>query len=153
LAGAAGGSRGGRALCLGLSLFPLALGQFVPSRLPRRFAPLRPLAAGAALYGLGFAALGLVPTGALPLWMVALGTLAAVIFPPTLALVAEGSEPATRASAMAAFNLAGSLGFAIGPMLGVGLVATLGEAAAFAGAGAPLVVAAALLFAFSRRVA
>lgn len=153
LARTAGASPAERGLYLALFLFPFALGQFLTYRLTRRYGPLRPLAAGAALYGLGFSVLGLLPAGVLLAWMVVLGTLAAVIFPPTLALVAEGTEPATRASAMAAFNLAGSLGFAAGPMLGVGLVAAVGEAAAFAGAGAPLVVAAALLLGFSRRAA
>jgi len=153
LARTAGASPAERGLYLALFLFPFALGQVLTYRLTRRFGALRPLAAGAALYGLGFSALGFLGAGWLLVWMVVLGTLAAVIFPPTLALVAEGSEPSTRASAMAAFNLAGSLGFAIGPMLGVGLAGAIGGAAAFVGAGAPLVVAAALLALLSRRAA
>ncbi len=41
-----------------------------------------------------------------------------MIFPPTLALTAEWTAPETRASALAGFNVAGSLGFALGPIAG-----------------------------------
>jgi MFS family permease len=68
--------------------------------------------------------------------------LAALIFPPTLALTAEWTAPETRASALAGFNVAGSLGFALGPIAGAwahevsGFTAAfdLAAAAAFAGA-------------------
>ena len=46
------------------------------------------------------------------------GSIAAVMFPPTLALVTELADPRARGSAMGAFNLAGSLGFALGPLVG-----------------------------------
>jgi MFS family permease len=54
------------------------------------------------------------------LWwvMFALGVLASVMLPPAIALTAELSSPGTRGSAMGGFNLAGSLGFAIGPLAG-----------------------------------
>ncbi len=129
---------------LALFLFPFALGQLATYRLTKRFGPLRPLVAGACAYGVAFAALGWIPTSALALWMVLLGALAAVIFPPTLALTAAWSRPEAKASAFAAFNLAGSLGFALGPLVGAQIAALAGESAAFTLAGA-VAIAGALL--------
>jgi MFS family permease len=112
----AGPAERGRALAL--FLLPFALCQLGTYRLARRFGALRTLAAGTALYGVAFAALGRVGSGALPPLLVALGALAAVIFPPTLSLTARWSAPEARASVLAGFNLAGSAGFAIGPVAG-----------------------------------
>ncbi len=67
---------------------------------------------------------------------------AAVIFPPTLALTAEWTAPEARASALAGFNVAGSLGFALGPVAGAwaqhaaGYTASFDLAAVAAAAGA-----------------
>jgi MFS family permease len=77
------------------------------------------------------------------------------MFPPTLVLTAELSEPATRGSAMGGFNLAGSVGFAVGPVAGVAIGERYGTGAAFVSAGgleiAAVVVAAALLLGARRR--
>ena len=136
---------------LALFLFPFALGQLATYRLSRRFGPLRPLAAGTFAYGVAFALLGRLPNGALAPWMVLLGLLAAVIFPPTLALTAGWSRPETKASAFAAFNLAGSAGFALGPVVGAELSALAGTSAAFVAAGAVAVIAAVIAaFAIAR---
>jgi MFS family permease len=136
LAELAGADPATRGLYLALFLFPFAAGQLGSYRLARRWGPLPTLAGGAAAYGLAFAAIGELAASALAGWMVLLGLLAAVIFPPTLALVAEWSAPATRASAMAAFNLAGSLGFALGPLVGARALELAGYSAAFATGGA-----------------
>ncbi len=103
---------------LGLFLLPFALLQPLTGRLIERFGPVRPLVAGSLLYGLGLCAVGLTGRGALAGLMLALGAAAAVMFPPALAMVVELADPRARGSAMGAFNLAGSLGFAIGPWLG-----------------------------------
>ena len=50
--------------------------------------------------------------------MLLLGCLAAVMFPPAILLTARLSDPHTRGSTMGGFNQAGSVGFAIGPLLG-----------------------------------
>jgi MFS family permease len=87
---------------------------------------------------------------------VLLGAFAAVIFPPTLSLTAEWTAPESRASALAGFNVAGSLGFALGPIAGAwaqhagGYVAAFDLGAAAAAAGA-LAVGAALLLRRGRR--
>lgn len=107
-----------RGQALALFLLPFALCQLGTYRLARRFGALRTLAVGTALYGLALTALGRVEVGALLPLLVVLGALAAVIFPPTLALTAQWSEPEARASVLAGFNLAGSAGFALGPVAG-----------------------------------
>jgi MFS family permease len=155
LAEKAGADPAARGRLLALFLFPFAAGQLGSYRLTRRFGPLPPIAVGAAAYGLAFGALGRVPVGSLPFWMVALGLLAAVIFPPTLALIAEWSTPESRASAVAAFNVAGSAGFALGPVTGAWIAGLAGFSAAFTSGGviifsAALLVLARLLFARRR---
>jgi MFS family permease len=137
---------------LALFLFPFAFAQLASHRLARRFGALPTLAAGAVLYGLAFAAIGALGAGPLLAWMVVLGLLAAVIFPPTLTLVADWSTPETRASAMAAFNFAGSLGFALGPVAGAGVLRLAGYPAAFATAGALAVAAGAAVALLGRRL-
>lgn len=127
---------------LALFLFPFAFGQLATYRLTRRFGALPPLVLGTFAYGCAFALLGRLPNAVLGGWMVLLGLLAAVIFPPTLALTAAWSRPEARASAMAAFNLAGSLGFALGPVVGAAAATAAGLAAAFALGGAVAVVGA-----------
>jgi MFS family permease len=133
-------------------LFPFAAGQLGSHLLTRRFGALPTLATGAVLYGAAFAAIGLLDVGSLLGWMVLLGLLAAVIFPPTLALVADWSTDATRASAMAAFNFAGSAGFALGPVAGAGVLGAAGFPAAFAAAGALAVAAGVAVALVGRRL-
>jgi MFS family permease len=131
LAASAGADPAARGRYLAFFLFPFAFGQLGTYRLTRRFGPLPPLAIGTIAYGLAFAAIARVPDGLLVGWMAVLGLLAAVMFPPTLALTAEWSTPETRASAMAAFNVAGSAGFALGPIAGARAAEAAGFGAAF----------------------
>jgi MFS family permease len=112
-------------------LLPFALLQYFSGRLTERVGPYGPLILGSAAYGgvlclVGFSDLGL-------LWpvMIVLGVLAAVMFPPAITLTALYSTPQTRGTAMGAFNLAGSLGFAIGPLAGGWLHRHGGYQAAF----------------------
>ncbi len=141
--GADAAARGG---ALAAFLLPFAFLQLGTYRLARRLGPFALLAVGCTGYAAAFAVLGRIGAGPyLPL-LVALGAFAALIFPPTLALTAEWTAPETRASALAGFNFAGSLGFALGPVAGAWAHRTLGAgqsytaafdlaaAAAFAGA-------------------
>lgn len=148
-----------RGRALAAFLLPFALLQLGTYRLTRRFGAFALLAAGCAGYAVAFAALGRVGgSGYYPL-LVTLGALAAMIFPPTLALTAEWTAPESRASALAGFNVAGSLGFALGPVAGAwahravggddsSFTAAFDLAAAAAGAGA---VAALVAHLFNRR--
>ncbi len=67
--------------------------------------------------------------------MVGLGVFAALMFPPAILLTAQWSDPGTRGSAMGGFNLAGSLGFAIGPLFGAWAYRAQGFGFAFAACG------------------
>ena len=71
-----------------------------------------------------------------------LGVLAAVMFPPAITLTAQLSDPRTRGSAMGGFNLAGSIGFAVGPIVGVWAFKAHGYGFAFVLAGALEILAA-----------
>jgi MFS family permease len=101
-------------------------------------------------YAFAFAALGRIAPGWMSPLLVLLGALAAVIFPPTLSLTADWTAPESRASALAGFNVAGSLGFALGPVAGAwahragGNTAAFDLAAAAAAAGAAAVLVARL---------
>ena len=65
-----------------------------------------------------------------------------MIFPPTLALTAGWSAPEARASVLAGFNLAGSAGFALGPVVGAWAERVGGFRLAFDLAGAVALAAA-----------
>ncbi len=127
---------------LGLFLLPFAFLQVPLGRLAEHVSPWKPLLGGSMLYGLALCAVGY--SGLFALWwvMLLLGVLAAVMFPPALTLTAQLSDPHTRASAMGGFNLAGSVGFAVGPVVGVWAFKAHGYGFAFALAGALEAVAA-----------
>ncbi len=127
---------------LGLFLLPFAFLQYPIGRLTERIAPWKPLVGGSLLYGVALCTVGF--SGLYSLWwvMLLLGVLAAVMFPPALTLVAQLSDPHIRGSAMGGFNLAGSVGFAIGPIVGVWAYKAHGYGFAFVLAGALEVVAA-----------
>ena len=55
----------------------------------------------------------------------------AMPFPPAILLTAQWSDRRTRASAMGGFNLAGSLGFTIGPVRGAWAFKAFGFGSAF----------------------
>lgn len=94
-----------RGRALAAFLLPFAFLQLGTYRLVQRFGPYALLAAGCAGYGAAFAALGRVGEGPDYPILMTLGALAALIFPPTLALTAEWTAPETRASALAGFNV------------------------------------------------
>jgi MFS transporter, DHA1 family, tetracycline resistance protein len=142
-----------RGRALAWFLLPFAFFQLGTYRLAHRFGPLALLAAGTAGYGAAFLALGRIDADIMTPLLALLGALAAVIFPPTLALSAEWSAPETRASALAGFNVAGSLGFALGPVVGAWAHRNAGFTAAFDIAAAVALVAAlaAAIALFARR--
>lgn len=121
---------------LAVFLFPFAFLQVPAGRLVARFGALRMLLVGSAGYGALLATVGWSDLAALWWVMLGLGVLAALMFPPTLALTAELAPEASRASAIAGLNIAGSLGFALGPLLGAWAEAAGGFPLAFLLAGA-----------------
>jgi MFS family permease len=117
---------------LALFLLPFAFFQYFTGRLAERTGPYRPLLVGSLLYGLLLSVVGY--SGLFALWpvMIGLGLFAAVMFPPAIMLTSQLSDPETRGSAMGGFNLAGSLGFALGPLIGGAIYAARGFGVAFA---------------------
>lgn len=120
---------------LSVFLLPFAFLQVPAGRLVERFGALRMLLAGSIGYGALLATVGWSSLAGLWGVMLGLGILAAVMFPPTLALNAELAPAASRASAVAGLNIAGSLGFAIGPLFGTWAESAGGFPLAFALAG------------------
>ncbi|MEM6793543.1 MAG: MFS transporter [Acidobacteriota bacterium] len=121
---------------LALFLLPFAFLQYFTGRLTERVGPVRPLLAGSTVYGLTLCWVGVADLYQLWWVMAALGVLAAVMFPPAMALVGQLSTAEVRGSAMGGFNLAGSLGFAVGPLVGNAVFERWGFGAAFVSAGA-----------------
>ena len=142
-----------RGRALAAFLLPFAFLQLGTYRLARRFGPFALLAVGCAGYAAAFAALGRVGSGPYYPLLVALGALAAMIFPPTLALTAEWTAPESRASALAGFNVAGSLGFALGPIAGAWAHQSVGGGGGSFTAAFDLAAAAALAGAIAAAVA
>lgn len=142
-----------RGRALAAFLLPFAFLQLGTYRLARRFGPFALLAAGCAGYAAAFAALGRIGDGPYYPLLMTLGALAAMIFPPTLALTAEWTAPESRASALAGFNVAGSLGFALGPVAGAWAHQNVGGAGASFTAAFDLAAAAALAGALAAAVA
>lgn len=125
-------------------LFPFALLQPLAGRLLERIGPYKPLLGGSLAYGILLCWVGYADLYTLSGVMVVLGALAAVMFPPAILLTARWSDPETRGSAMGGFNLAGSLGFAVGPLVGTWAHAAHGYGFAFVVAGGLEVVAVAV---------
>jgi len=65
------------------------------------------------------------------LLFVSIAFMATITPGPAILLVSQWSDPKTRASAMGGFNLAGSMGFALGPIMGGWAYTTRGFAFAF----------------------
>ncbi|WP_254766180.1 MFS transporter [Salinilacihabitans rarus] len=110
-------------LLLACFFAPFALLQFPMGVLSDRIGRTVPIVAGSVCYGAGILAVGAAPTVALAaLAMAAVGVLGALVAPATMALVTDLAAESERGVAMAGFNLAGSLGFLGGFLVG-GVVA------------------------------
>lgn len=121
---------------LAFFLLPFAFLQYFTGRLSEKVGPYKPLLIGSFVYGLVLCWVGYSDLYELWWVMAALGVLASIMFPPAILLTAQLSEPETRGSAMGGFNLAGSLGFVIGPLVGVWVFERAGFGVAFVVSGA-----------------
>ncbi len=113
-----------RGLLMALFLMPFALLCWPAGRLADRIGWYRPLVISNILFGAVFAMYARVPLPMLPALMVLSGVLSALMFAPNLLLT---SEVARRAGdgVFGAFQIAGSVGFLVGPALGGVLVSVL----------------------------
>jgi MFS family permease len=109
-------------LVMAAFLIPFSVLTYPAGRLCHHWDRLGMMIAGSVLYGVFLIALGLAPAGAIAALMAAGGVVAALMYAPSLVLTAELADPTQRASTLAGFNVAGSLGFALGPLLGGTLV-------------------------------
>jgi MFS family permease len=122
---------------LGLFFAPFALLQYPFGVLSDRIGRTVPIVAGSALYGLAVLGVGLSSTvevaGAA---MVLVGVIGALMAPATMAFVTDLSPDDGRGTAMAGFNVFGSLGFLAGIVVGGTVASDAGFFAAFVIAGA-----------------
>lgn len=101
-----------------LFMLPFAVLTFPSALLARRFDPFAMMLTGSFLYGLVLMGMGFSDVESIDGLMLAGGVVAALMFAPSLVMVTRLADPLNRATAMAGFNLAGSLGFLLGPLLG-----------------------------------
>ena len=98
-------------------LIPFSLLTWPAGHLSRHWDPLLMMVVGSILYGVFLAALAFVPANWVVATMAVGGVIAALMYAPSLVLAAHYGGEECRASALAAFNMAGSLGFACGPLI------------------------------------
>ncbi|MEE9281640.1 MAG: MFS transporter [Myxococcota bacterium] len=130
---------------IAIFMIPFALLSYPFGQLAERRSPIALLCWGSLLYGTGTALVGFVaPPTPLFALMFTIGIAAAVMFVPSLLMTIQLVPDSIRATALGAFNGAGSLGFVLGPIAG-GAISQLvaaesgwlaGYRAAFAAAGA-----------------
>ena len=103
---------------LALFLLPFAFLQYFTGRLSEKVGPMAPMIGGSFCYGIALCFVGYADLYGLWWVMAALGVFASLMFPPAMTLTGQWSDPETRGVAMGGFNLSGSLGFAVGPLVG-----------------------------------
>ena len=130
---------------LALFFTPFALLQYPFGVLSDRIGRTAPIVAGSVLYGLTVIGVGQAPTvtfaGA---GMVLTGVIGALMAPATMALVSDLAGETERGTAMAGFNIFGSVGFLAGILVGGTVAGAFGYPAAFLVAGGTEVVLAVL---------
>jgi MFS family permease len=131
-------------LAIAIFMVPFALLSYPVGRLAERGHVVALLCGGSLVYAAATACVGFVAPPGLYALMFGIGVTAAVMFVPSMLLTTELAPESIRATALGAFNAAGSLGFVLGPVTG-GLISQevadragweAGYRAAFAAAGA-----------------
>ncbi|WP_265109333.1 MFS transporter [Halosolutus halophilus] len=119
-------------LLLACFFAPFALLQYPMGALSDRIGRTIPIVVGSLCYGVGILAVGAAPSIAIAaVAMVAVGVLGALVAPATMALVTDLADESERGVAMAGFNLAGSLGFLGGFLVGGTVAGTYSYGLAF----------------------
>lgn len=135
-------------------MLPFALLSFPAGILSQRISRVVLLCGGSLIYGIFVASVGFWSTEWLWLLMLLNGTVAALMFIPSMLMTIDLTPDSVRTTSMGAFNAAGSLGFIIGPLTG-GFVSQFvaahagweaGYQAAFGVAGASEILLALLAF-------
>lgn len=115
-------TRGQTGAYLSVFLAGFALCSPLGGLLSDRLGRVRPMLIGTAIYGLMLLLVGRVSPEMLYVVMAIGGLSGAVLYPPSIALVGDYAAPGQRGVAMGGFNLAGSIGYAAGPLV-FGLIA------------------------------
>jgi len=102
-------------------MLPFALLSYPFGRAAERTSVTVLMAAGSLLYGLGTAAVGFVGPPQIYALMFLIGITASVMFVPSMVMTTNLAPESIRATALGAFNAAGSLGFIVGPVVGGGV--------------------------------
>lgn len=111
-----------RGVLIALFMLPFAVLCYPAGRLADRIGWFGPMMVGNVLFGAVFASYGFVPTAFLPLAMLASGVLSALMFTPNMLLIADLAERGHGEGLFGAFQVAGSLGFLVGPVVGGALL-------------------------------
>lgn len=123
-------------LLLACFFAPFALLQYPMGALSDRIGRVPPIVLGSICYGAGILAVGAAPSVALAaVAMVAVGVLGALVSPATMALVTDLAADDERGIAMAGFNVAGSVGFLAGFLIGGTVAGSYGYDLAFLAVG------------------
>lgn len=149
-----------RGVLVALFMLPFALLCYPAGRLADRIGWFAPMLTGNVLFGLTFALYGVIPREWLPVAMVASGIFSALMFAPNLLLISDLARLGYGEGLFGAFQVAGSLGFLTGPIVG-GLLVSLTRNAdgipayrpIFAGVGVLSALLAVACYAVCRRVA
>ena len=107
-----------RGVLIALFMLPFALLCYPAGRLADRCGWFVPMLVGNVLFGLVFASYGFVPQAWLPVAMVASGVFSAMMFTPNLLLISDLVKRGHGEGLFGAFQVAGSLGFLTGPVVG-----------------------------------
>lgn len=99
-------------------MLPFALLSYPFGRFAEKRSPVAMLCIGSLLYGVCTAAVGFTAPPLLYGLMLATGAAAAVMFVPSMLMTMQVVSDRVRATALGAFNAAGSLGFILGPLTG-----------------------------------
>jgi MFS family permease len=130
---------------LALFFAPFALLQYPFGVLSDRIGRTAPIVAGSVLYGLTVIGVGQAPTVTIAgAGMVLTGVIGALMAPATMALVSDLAGETERGTAMAGFNVFGSVGFLAGILVGGTVAGAFGYPAAFLVAGGTEVILAVL---------
>lgn len=106
-------------------LLPFGALTYPAGLLCERVSPIALMSVGSVLYGVYLVALGLGSADQILMIMAFGGVVAALMLAPSIILTSQLASKEQQATAMGGFHLAGSLGFMLGPMLGVGGMALL----------------------------
>lgn len=107
-----------RGALIALFMLPFAALSYPAGRLADRFGWFVPMMVGNVCFGAVFASYGFLPPGWLPAAMVLSGVVSALMFAPNMLLVSDLARRGHGEGLFGAFQMAGSLGFLTGPMVG-----------------------------------